>query len=279
MCSQVRIGSTGAFARTLSGSCVTKHKISAGSRSALLRFLTPCLPRCKCRASSMSAPECHGPERCWRRRRAMISGRPMAAKRDSHTSFYPAATCIASEKRVDRQSMRRSRTIAIQCAHGRPSLPCGSMQRSEPDGPPTSESASQVFRLSPRMIGRSFIWASRRMGPLQPFSSFPPKCFVRLIPDPTPAFPPMHQTDMPARCARTLSSSHCMPRRLHCSSGSRSEEPDATKGGRPAVTLWSLKFGSNIWRARNGDRHGPKAGWLAGWPGAEPTEKRRTSLR
>lgn len=95
-------------------------------------------------------------------------------ERQPHTSFYPAATYTASETRVDRQLMRRWRTIAIQCAHGRPSLSCGSMQRSEPDGPPTSESASQVSRLSPRKIGRSFIWASRRMGPLQPFSSFPP---------------------------------------------------------------------------------------------------------
>ena len=41
--------------------------------------------------------------RARRRQRAMISGRPMAAKRDSHTSFYPAATYTASEKRVGRQ--------------------------------------------------------------------------------------------------------------------------------------------------------------------------------
>ena len=64
MCSQVQIGSTGAFARTLSGSCVTKHKFLLGQRSALLSSLTPCLPRCKCRASFLSAPKCHGLDRC-----------------------------------------------------------------------------------------------------------------------------------------------------------------------------------------------------------------------
>ena len=56
------------------------------------------------------------------------------------------------------------------------------------------ESASQVSSLSPRMIGRSFIWASRRMGTASAFSDLSPKCsncvvVVRLIPDLTPSFP------------------------------------------------------------------------------------------
>lgn len=65
-----------------------------------------------------------------------------------------------------------------------------------------------------------------------------------------------------------------MPRRLHCSPGSRSEEPDATKGGRPAVTLCSPKFGSNL----EGSKRRPTwtKGWLADWMDGRMLNQQKT---
>lgn len=134
--------------------------------------------------------------------------------------------------------MRRSRTIAIQCSHRCPSLLAGQCNTPKPGRLPGFSRFSED--------DRTVIYLGLpRMGPLQPFSTLSPSAqFESLSYASYPTSRLRFQCTKPICQVRwntppraTLSSSGCMPRRLHCSLGSRSEQPDATKDGRMAVMV------------------------------------------